>query len=139
MISAPDRRETLQLIEDAVAAGARRAQACAELGLSLRSLQRWQHCPEDRRPSAQRAEPANKLTPQERRRVLEVANQPEFASLPPQQIASRRNRNGSDCDRSPEFMAAQDPLAADHGQGPLLLLVHDQGRLQPEAGGQRGA
>ena len=27
MISAPDRRETLQLIEDAVAAGARRAQA----------------------------------------------------------------------------------------------------------------
>ena len=31
MISAPDRRETLQLIEDAVAAGARRAQACAEL------------------------------------------------------------------------------------------------------------
>lgn len=32
MISAPDRRETLQLIEDAVAAGARRAQACAELG-----------------------------------------------------------------------------------------------------------
>jgi hypothetical protein len=43
-ISAPDRRETLQLIEDAVAAGARRAQACAELGLSLRSLQRRQHC-----------------------------------------------------------------------------------------------
>ena len=43
MISA-DRRETLQLIEDAVAAGAQRAQACAELGLSLRSLQRWQHC-----------------------------------------------------------------------------------------------
>lgn len=31
MISAPDRRETLQLIEDAVAAGARRAQACAAL------------------------------------------------------------------------------------------------------------
>ncbi|WP_227788373.1 IS3 family transposase [Pseudomonas aeruginosa] len=95
MISAPDRRETLQLIEDAVAAGARRAQACAELGLSLRSLQRWQHCPEDRRPSAQRAEPANKLTPQERRRVLEVANQPEFASLPPQQIVARLADQGT--------------------------------------------
>lgn len=86
MISAPDRRETLQLIEETVAAGARRAQACAELGLSLRSLQRWQHCPEDRRPSAQRAEPANKLSPQERRRVLEAANQPE---LP----ACRRSRS----------------------------------------------
>ena len=85
MISAPDRRETLQLIEDAVAAGARRAQACAELGLSLRSLQRWQHCPEDRRPSAQRAEPANKLTPQERYRLLKDAEQqhPRGRSRPP--------------------------------------------------------
>jgi len=95
MISAPDRRETLQLIEEAVAAGARRAQACAELGLSLRSLQRWQHCPEDRRPLAQRAAPANKLSPQERRRVLEVANQPEFASLPPQQIVARLADQGT--------------------------------------------
>lgn len=94
MISAPDRRETLQLIEEAVAAGARRAQACAELGLSLWSLQRWQHCPEDRRPLARRAAPANKLSPQERRRVLEVANQPEFVSLPPQQIASAAGRSG---------------------------------------------
>ena len=59
MISALDRRESLPLIEEAVAAGARRAQACAELGLSLRSQQRRQHCPEDRHPSAQRAEPAN--------------------------------------------------------------------------------
>ena len=33
MISAPDRRETLQLIEDAVAAGARRARAGADQGL----------------------------------------------------------------------------------------------------------
>ncbi|MGG6262661.1 hypothetical protein ACQ259_21555 [Stutzerimonas stutzeri] len=95
MISAPDRRETLQLFEEAVAAGARRAQACAELGLSLRSLQRWQHCPEDRRPSAQRAEPANKLSLQERRRVLEAANQPELASLPPQQIVARLADQGT--------------------------------------------
>lgn len=51
MISAPDRREAVQLIKEAVAAGARRALACAELGLSLslRTLQRWQHRPEDRR------------------------------------------------------------------------------------------
>lgn len=48
MINAPDRLKNLQLIEEAVAAGARRAQACAELGLLLCSLQRWQNCPEDR-------------------------------------------------------------------------------------------
>jgi hypothetical protein len=37
LISAPDRRETLQLIEEAVAAGARRAQACEEAGPELRT------------------------------------------------------------------------------------------------------
>lgn len=89
MISAPDRREALQLIEEAVTAGARRAPACAELGFSLRTLQRWQHNPEDQRPTAQRPVPANKLSPEERCRVLEVANQPEFASLPPHQIVAR--------------------------------------------------
>ena len=89
MISAPERREALQLIEDAVAAGSRRAPACAELGLSVRTVQRWQRCPEDQRPIAHRAAPANKLSQDERRRVLEVANQPEFASLPPHQIVAR--------------------------------------------------
>lgn len=95
MISHPDRREAIQLIEEAVAAGSRRAQACAELGLSLRTLQRWQHCPEDRRLTALRPEPANKLSPDERRQVLEVANQPEFASLPPHQIVARLADNGT--------------------------------------------
>nr|WP_218281531.1 IS3 family transposase [Pseudomonas sp. LPB0260] len=95
MISAPDRRKTLQLIEEAMVAGARRAQAFAELGLSLRSLQRWRHCPEDRRPSTPRAAPANKLGQEERRRVLEVANQPEFASQPPHQIVARLADRGT--------------------------------------------
>ncbi len=95
MISAPDRREAVQLIEEAVAAGARRAQACAELGLSLRTLQRWQHRPEDRRPTAPRPVPANKLSLEERCRVLEVANQPEFASLPPHQIVARLADRGT--------------------------------------------
>jgi transposase len=95
MISAPDRREAVQLIEEAVVAGARRAQACAELGLSLRTLQRWQHCPEDQRPAAPRPVPANKLSPDERQRVLEVANQPEFASLPPHQIVARLADQGT--------------------------------------------
>ncbi|MBM7456862.1 transposase [Oceanisphaera litoralis] len=95
MISHPDRHEAIKLIEEAVAAGSRRAQACTELGLSLRTLQRWQHCPEDRRPTTSRPEPVNKLSPDERRQLLEVANQPEFARLPPHQIVARLADSGT--------------------------------------------
>lgn len=86
MISTPDRREALALIEEAVQAGARKELACAELGLSVRTVQRWQHQSKDRRPTAERPEPANKLSEAERQAVLEAANRPEFASLPPHQI-----------------------------------------------------
>jgi transposase InsO family protein len=95
MISAPERHEAVQLIEEAVAAGARRAPACAELGLSLRTLQRWQHRPEDQRPTAHRSTPANKLSLDERKHVLEVANLPEFASLTPHQIVARLADRGT--------------------------------------------
>ena len=54
--------------------------------MSARTLQRWRHSPEDRRPDAERPEPANKLSEAERAQVLETANQPEFSSLPPHQI-----------------------------------------------------
>lgn len=70
-------------------AGARRARACAVLGLSLRTLQRWQHRPEDGRPLAVRPVPANKLSAEEQAAVLAAANSPEFASLPPHQIVPR--------------------------------------------------
>lgn len=40
-MSPPDRRKTMALIDEAVAAGARRAQACEELDVSVRTVQRW--------------------------------------------------------------------------------------------------
>lgn len=70
-------------------AGARRARACAVAGLSLRTLQRWRHRPEDGRPLAVRPVPSNKLTPEEQAAVLAAANSPEFASRPPHQIVPR--------------------------------------------------
>jgi transposase InsO family protein len=77
------------LIDEAVVSGARRFMACAELGLSVRTVQRWQHHPEDGRPLAVRPAPANKLTTEEQIAVLSVVNQPEFASVPPHQIVPR--------------------------------------------------
>jgi putative transposase len=92
MISTRDRREVIELIEEAVAAGARKARACALLGLSVRTVQRWTRdggVIEDRRPSAERPTPPNALSEAERVAVREVCNSPEHASLPPSQIVPR--------------------------------------------------
>jgi hypothetical protein len=93
MTSAPDRREMVALVDEAVAAGARQAAACAELDLDARNFQRWK-CPdggvrEDRRPVAERPVPAKLLTEAERDRIVATCNAPEFASLPPSQIVPR--------------------------------------------------
>lgn len=89
MISALDRREAIRLIDEAVQAGARQWRACEELGVQVRTLQRWRHSPEDRRPKAQRGLPANRLSEQEREALLTLVNQPEYASLNPHQIVPR--------------------------------------------------
>ena len=89
MISTPDRRETVELIEQAMAAGASQAKACEVLGLSPRTYQRWTReggVETDGRPEAQRPAPANRLSDAERARIIEICNRPEYASLPPSQI-----------------------------------------------------
>ncbi len=90
MISHPDRERAVSLIDEAIAAGARKRQACEEMGITLRTYQRWTAGGEcvkaDGRPTAERPEPRHKLTPEERATVLEVVNSPEFKSLPPSQI-----------------------------------------------------
>ncbi len=82
--SAPDRRKLVEFATEAMAAGARRAAACTELGLHPQTLARWRD-PEDRirddgRPGALRPEPANKLSDKERARIIATCAQPEFAS-----------------------------------------------------------
>src|SRR3954467_3906904 len=92
MISTPDRQIAIALIDQAKAAGARRAQACAELGLDQRTYRRWRArdgAPEDRRPTAPRPAPSNKLSEEERRAVLDACNSQAFKSLPPSQIVPR--------------------------------------------------
>jgi putative transposase len=89
MISAQDRREAIQLIDDAVGAGARQASACDRLGLSERTVQRWRQTPKDGRPGARHDAPANKLTQEERTLLLAAANRPGYASLTPHQIVPK--------------------------------------------------
>ena len=89
MIGPEDRRHAVELIEEAVAAGARQHKACAILEISSRTYQRWTQNAQglrDGRPDAQRPTPANKLSPEERAAILAVCNSPAFRSLPPSQI-----------------------------------------------------
>jgi putative transposase len=80
----------LGLIDEATNAGARPEQACDMLGLSMRTVQRWQARGggEDRRYGPKR-EPANKLSEPEVARILAVANSPEFRDVSPKLIVPR--------------------------------------------------
>jgi hypothetical protein len=61
MTSASDRREIIALLDEAMAAGARQASACAELALDRRTVQRWRASDgavrEDLRPVTHRPPP----------------------------------------------------------------------------------
>ena len=89
MISTPDRRQTIELIEQAMAQGALQHKASELLGISARTYQRWTcegGVKADARPDAERPAPVNRLTEEERARILAVCNQPEYSHLPPSQI-----------------------------------------------------
>jgi len=85
-----ERTEMIELIEQARASGARQSQACEVIGISAKTFQRWvkpdnQH---DGRLDAKH-EPKNKLTELERQRIIKVANEPDYADLPPNKIVPK--------------------------------------------------
>lgn len=88
MIPTALRNTVRELINEAVAAGARLYKACAVVGLTARCLQRWREDGIDRR-STRVQTPQNALDPQEVEAILATANSPEFAHLPPTQIVPR--------------------------------------------------
>lgn len=84
-----ERIKLVELIQEAHHSGARLDKACEVASLSKRTYRRWYRTgtvQADQRTTAVRPEPANKLTEPERQQVLDVCNEPRFASLPPSQI-----------------------------------------------------
>ena len=79
----------MDLVREAAENGARRSKACDVLGLSLRTLQRWQKQPNkgDRRAGPNRS-PANSLSEEEKMLLVAVATSPQFRDLSPAQIVS---------------------------------------------------
>ena len=92
MISTPDRQQAVTLIAAARAEGARLEPACAVVGITVRTHQRWTRegdIREDQRPLIDRAAPANALSAEETQAILDACHRPDHASLPPDQIVVR--------------------------------------------------
>ena len=93
MIRVEDRQTMVDNIAVARNAGARLLPACLIVGITLRTLQRWQCAAEvdgpvcaDGRPLAVRPVPAHALSDAERAQIVSIANEPRFAAIPPARI-----------------------------------------------------
>ena len=74
----------LDVVSKAVATGSRRDIACATVGLSVRTVERWWKLEDQRR--GPKTAPPNKLSLVERQVALKVLNEPRFRDLSPNQI-----------------------------------------------------
>ena len=77
------------MIEEAVQAGARKRSACEIVGLSLRTVERWERYGTPDRRKGSHLDPPNKLSAEEKKQILEILNAPEYRDLSPNQIVPR--------------------------------------------------
>jgi putative transposase len=89
VISTQEREKAIILVQDAVKVGARQRKACEILRISERTLQRWQmrtpSAKEDQRCHTQRV-PANKLSTEEKQKIINICNSEKYKGLSPCQI-----------------------------------------------------
>jgi transposase InsO family protein len=80
----------LELINGAVSSGARLEKSASTVGLSARTIIRWRqsNVGDDRRKGPD-IPPANKLSEQERMRIIEVANSAAYRDMSPKQIVPK--------------------------------------------------
>ncbi len=85
-----ERAEIITLINQARSDGARQSKACEVIGISAKTFQRWAQSEnnQDGRIDAKHT-PKNKLSKLERQRIIQVANDAEFAHMAPTQIVPK--------------------------------------------------
>jgi len=112
-------------VSQAITAGVRQDRACRAIGLSERTLQRWQHAGScgDQRPTRVQT-PRNSLSEQERQQVLAVANSQEFGHLAPSQIVPRLADGG-------QYVASESTFHR------VLKAAHQLGHRSPERARQK--
>ena len=124
MILLEDRQKTAQWVEQACREGARLKSACELAGIDARTLQRWRSgaglSHGDGRPHAAKPPPSHALSAQEREQILQIANEPRFAELPPARIVPTLADEGTYIASESSFSRV---LRA-HGQGqPVRVKV----------------
>lgn len=78
----------INLIDEAVLAGARQHLACDIVGISCRTLRRWRNANDltDKRTCPEPRKYPHALTKEEIEQIIDTCNSPRFESLPPSQI-----------------------------------------------------
>jgi len=89
LISQEDKQTVLMLISEACKSGARKSKAAQLLGLTIRTLQRWDQQGVSDKRKGSRAVPGNKLSDDERVQIVNILESPEFADSNPNQIVPR--------------------------------------------------
>lgn len=89
-VTAVDKAQAIELIEEARQSGAGQEAACDLIGITVRTLQRWKsdiNNLEDKR-NGPLTEPANKLLDAERDLILQTCCSPKYCDMPPCQIVA---------------------------------------------------
>lgn len=94
LTSAEDRKNVLELIDEAVASGCRKFRACEVFGLEERTIQRWKLNAIDRRCGSIKT-PANKLTDAEVALIIETSVNVKYVNLSPHQIVPKLADDGT--------------------------------------------
>jgi putative transposase len=126
LTAAADRCKALEILDAAMAAGARAREVAALLGVGLTTLQRWRRQfvgdgdGLDGRKGSHRLV-SHRLSDEERQRILLTCNELEFAALPPGQIVPVLADRGIYIGSERSFYR----VLHDHGQ------AHRRGRARP--------
>ena len=83
------RSHIIELVREAYQNGARKSKACNLIGISVRTIERWQKIGIKDRRKGPISEPKNKLNQTEKNDILNVCNCEEFCNEPPSQIVPK--------------------------------------------------
>lgn len=89
MITQKNKQIVLKLISVACKSGARKNKAAELLGLTIRTLQRWEQKGLSDNRKGSRAVPGNKLSDYEKSRIVKVLESPEYIDSNPNQIVPK--------------------------------------------------
>lgn len=81
-----ERNDIMSTINEAIQSGARKYKACETIGISLRTIERWEKDNiGDKRGMVER-EPANQLSEEERQKIVQICCSERFRELTPNEI-----------------------------------------------------